>query len=101
MTFGRATFHDATLLGVQLHWATGTTTVSLRTADRGQITLKISGCTEVSLPRHEAWGHSASVMSVEPLEGDLSVGLVIELQSGDRLLFRGNASEGIEAPSER
>ena len=82
--------HDAILLGVHLDWATGTTTVTLRTSESGVFDITISNCTNVRLPRHEEWGRSGSVLSVAPLDGDLSNGLVLEMQSGDHLLIRGD-----------
>ncbi len=85
------TFHDARLVSVHLDWASAVATIELRVAQH-TVPLRILDCTDVCLPRREEWGRSVSVMSAQYLDGHAEVGLVVEMQTGDRLVFRGRVS---------
>lgn len=90
-----ARLHDATLRYVQLEWATGLVTLVIRTFVEGERHLPVYECTELVVPRREEWGRSQSVLSVSYLEGDPARGLVVEMQSGDRLVIRGRVGDWV------
>ena len=74
------TFHDATLLGVQVDWAAGTCCLNLALSPAQAVVLEFQGLTELFLPRQAPWGRSASVNAFRmPAPQSFE----LEMQSGD------------------
>ena len=75
-------FHDATLLGLDLSWDTGTAVVRLRVVGQHDVVRVVAeGVTDVHLPRLQPWGPSVSVNSLSITATDVA----IEMQSGDTI----------------
>jgi len=72
--------HDATLLGIQFDWVTGTCTLEIVQAGSVHCELKFSEVSELSVPRREPWGRSVSINAVRTLSQNT---FEVELQSGD------------------
>jgi hypothetical protein len=87
--------HDATLVAIRFDWEQGVAALTLRTSRRGEATLHMTDCTELVVPRHEEWGRSVSVLAANYVDDDPNAGLVIEMQSGDRIVLRGRVGEWV------
>lgn len=80
--------HDATLVSVQLDWATGTTVLALRTGlpEAPTIAVTAEGTTQLRCPRKWPWGESVSISEIRgPTAHENGSRLEIEMQSGDVL----------------
>ncbi len=80
--------HDATFRELRFDWATATATLHFQHA-LGPVQVCVTRCTDVIIPRHEEWGHSVSVMSASFVDGDPARGLIVEMQTGDRIRVDG------------
>lgn len=89
--------HDATLVTIGFDWARGVASLTFRTSGRGDAIVQVTDCTELLVPRHEKWGRSVSVLAASYFDGNPSAGLVLEMQSGDRLVVRGRVGEWVGA----
>lgn len=80
--------HDATLTSIHLDWATGMTTLELRTelSSAPAVAIIAEGTVRLTCPRKCPWGESVSINEVR---GPKNIGdqaqLEIEMQSGDVL----------------
>ena len=80
--------HDATLVSVQLDWATGTAVLALRTGlpEAPIVAVIGEGTTHLRCPRKLPWGESVSISEVRgPVAHEHGARLEIEMQSGDVL----------------
>jgi 6-phosphogluconolactonase (cycloisomerase 2 family) len=78
--------HDAVLVGIEIRWADGIATVTLR-VPAGVERIVIEQMTLARCPRSFDWGRSASVNTARIEEGSQGLHLEIEMQSGDVLVF--------------
>lgn len=72
--------HDATLEAVEVRWAEGLCTVSLKLSS-GKHLLKFGGVTMAAIPHRAPWGPSVCVNGASARDGVVS----IEMQSGDTI----------------
>jgi hypothetical protein len=84
--------HDATLVSVHFDWGSGEATLVFRTSPHRELRVIVSECIELIIPRHEEWGRSVSVMSARFVDGEADRGLIVEMQSGDRLTVYGRVA---------
>jgi hypothetical protein len=86
-----ADLHDATLVRVEVQWASGDVTVDLRTGIRkhSSVQIKAASVRNLHCPRFHPWGASASINEIRgpaPLEDGIKR-LEVEIQSGDTLVI--------------
>jgi hypothetical protein len=91
--------HDATLVSIHLDWASGIASMVLRASPGVELHLTVSDCTELVVPRHGVCGRSVSVLSASFIDGEAEGGVVVEMQSGDRLVVRGRVQAPVLVPS--
>jgi hypothetical protein len=77
--------HDATLVSLELDWASGDLNFNFRSGTKGSPTvcLTTSGLTLLKCPREYPWGRSVSVNTARAEELDGNMLLLVEMQSGD------------------
>jgi hypothetical protein len=72
--------HDAILIGVRLSWEEGTCIADIQHGTLGPCILTFTAVSQLTLPRRQSWGRSASINSFSmPSSGQYE----IEMQSGD------------------
>ncbi|NNL13891.1 MAG: hypothetical protein HKO82_09420 [Acidimicrobiia bacterium] len=85
--------HDATLTSIEVDWVEKLATFTFRLA-QDTVTVVVSSCSRLVLPRDEPWGSSSSVNGIELVEGaDGPVRMSVEMQSGDLLVVEGASVE--------
>jgi hypothetical protein len=83
--------HDATLLRIEVDWASSSVVMYIRTGTVGELRLEVAGASHLEVPHHNPWGPSVSINEVRGPSG-LPGGpqrLEIEMQSGDVLVVEG------------
>jgi hypothetical protein len=92
--------HDATLVSIEVDWASGQARCLFEVWIDGPATLAIlvEGLRLARIPRDHPWGRSVSVNRTSLSERDGLVELGIEMQSGDEILLR---AETVEATQPR
>ena len=91
--------HDATLLKIELDWATGEVLISIRasienTAESKKYFIKCSNFSLINIPRIFEWGASNSINEVIIRENKE---LALELQSGDTIQLIGESISMIDS----
>jgi hypothetical protein len=76
--------HDWTLISLTVDWETGEATIELR-SPAGKRRLLAQALREISVPRAQPWGRSASINAVDgpTVQKEGLSRLAIEMQSGD------------------
>jgi len=77
--------HDATLVNLELDWASGDLSFNFRPSIMGSPTLCLAahGLTLLKCPREYPWGRSVSVNTARADDLDGKILLLVEMQSGD------------------
>jgi len=84
-------YHDATLKALTAFWEAGTVELIFRlsTEVSADMTIRVSGASEIRWARAFPWGRSVSVNSLEVQEVPSGYRLEVEMQSGDRISIVG------------
>ena len=77
--------HDATLVSLEVDWASGNLRFNFRASMMGSptICLVAHGLTMLKCPREHPWGRSVSVNTARAEKVDDEMLLFVEMQSGD------------------
>jgi hypothetical protein len=84
--------HDATLLRIEMDWASSTVVMHLRAGKAGEVRLTVTGASHLECPHRNPWGPSVSINEVRGPSTTPSGAkrVEIEMQSGDVLVVEGD-----------